>query len=241
MALLASCVRKADNTGDGCNGDARVVHDTVVVTAMPEGEFVYNLPCKTVYLNQQKEGKSILFIWLHGGVGDRDLHDLSQFNHLDCVEADDLILSYLKDEGIKAIALFPVCYKANIDHCIAWRDCYDDVKRIIDGYVDKGQVETSRIYLAGASDGGAGTWDYVEAHEELFAAAMPMSCARPRKCNIPVFFFNTASEPDCTTQVESLNAQGCHIQYKHCSQYNHGGDSAECTPELLERYFSCRK
>lgn len=44
------------------------VHDTIRV--LPEGESTYNLPCKVVNIHQEKEGISILFIWLYGGVYD---------------------------------------------------------------------------------------------------------------------------------------------------------------------------
>ena len=59
----------------GCNSKTDVQHKTLKVhdtlTVLPEGEFTYNLPCKVVNINQEKEGKSMLFIWLNGGVKDR--------------------------------------------------------------------------------------------------------------------------------------------------------------------------
>ena len=59
----------------GCNSKTDVQHKTLTVhdtlTVLPEGEFTYNLSCKVVNINQEKEGKSMLFIWLHGGVKDR--------------------------------------------------------------------------------------------------------------------------------------------------------------------------
>ncbi len=215
------------------------VHDTIRVLA--EGEFTYNLPCKVVNIHQEKEGKSILFIWLHGGVYDRKLHDFSGFNHLNCTNADDNILKYLQGKGIKSIALFPICHKAVQANCVTWKNCFNDINCMIDDYVNKGIVDPRCVYLAGSSDGGLGTWDYLEEHSDLFAAAMPMSCDNPRKTSTPVYFFNTKSESDCTEQVCSLNMLGCKIEYKHCIQYKHGEDGAECTPKLLDRFFSTIK
>ena len=78
---------------------------------LPEGEFTYNVPCKVVYVNADKPGKAILWLWLHGGVHDRPKHDMFYHpNHFDCCDADEYILQYLKESGTKAIALFPVCY-----------------------------------------------------------------------------------------------------------------------------------
>ncbi|MBQ0024580.1 MAG: prolyl oligopeptidase family serine peptidase [Bacteroidales bacterium] len=207
--------------------------------AMPNGEFAYNVPCKVVNIHQEKEGKSILFLWLHGGVHDVAKHDLFAFNHLDCCAADDSVLNYLEKKDIKAVALFPVCYKASLDHSIAWRDCYDDVKHIIDDYIAKGLIDTDRIYLAGSSDGGTGTWDYVENHGEMFAAAIAQSCGRPRMTAVPTYFFNTASEHDCTAEVDSVLSLGSNILlYKYCSECGHGGDAAECTEAFLDDFFS---
>ena len=211
------------------------------VTALPEGEFTYNVPCRVININTEKPGKAIVLLWLHGGVHDYKLHDFFAFNHLDCCKADEMIVEYLKNNGIKAIALFPVCHKSNNPKPVAWRDCYDDVKHIIDDYINKGLVDTKRIYVTGSSDGGVGAWDYAEKHPEMFAAAISMSCSSPRKVDIPVYFFNTKSERDCTAKVEELVKQGVNVKYKYCPHYKHGGDAAECTPELLKEFFSHTK
>ena len=222
--------------------DTVYVHDTIM--AMPEGEFVNNLPCKVVNIHQEQEGKSLLFVWLHGGVRDRQRHDLLDSypedcpTHIDCSAADDSVLNYLKEKNMKAIALFPVCHKAEIGSCITWKDCYEDVMRMIRDYKDKGIVDSKRIYLAGSSDGGAGTWDYLQMGEHVFAAAMPMSCGNPRKTTIPVYFFNTQAESDCTSQVNALNQQGGNIEYKHSPAKWHGRDDIEVTHEFLDRFFA---
>ena len=209
---------------------------------LPEGEFTYNVPCKVVYVNADKPGKAILWLWLHGGVHDRPKHDMFYHpNHFDCCDADEYILQYLKDSGTKAIALFPVCYKANLTETIRWTDCYDDVKHIIDDYANKGLIDTTRIYVTGSSDGGRGAWDYAEMHPDVFAAAISMSCSSPRSVSIPVYFFSTADEGDCTTRVDELVKQGVNIKYKYCADQKHGGDAIECTPELLKEFFSHTK
>ena len=239
--------------GEGGNGagssvqvtDTVYFHDTIM--AMPEGEFVYNLPCKVVNIHQEQEGKALLFIWLHGGVHDRQRHDLLDTNpldcpsHLDCCASDDSVLNYLMEKNMKAVALLPVCHKTEIPNCVSWRDCYGDVMRMIRDYVDKGIVDRKRIYLAGSSDGGVGTWDYLQMSEHVFAAAMPMSCGNPRKTTIPVYFFNTQAEPDCTQQVDMLNQQGSNIEYKHSPAKWHGRDDIEVTHEFLDKFFSNSK
>lgn len=211
-------------------------------TMMPNGEFIYNLPCKVVNIHQELEGKSVLFLWLHGGVRDRKKHDLFGENHLDYCEADDMILRYLESHNIKAIALFPICHKAVNPECVAWKDCFAEVKHIIDDYVSKGLVDEKRIYLAGSSDGGTGTWDYAEMHPEVFASAIAMSCNNPRNVTIPIFFYNTRDEDDCSSQVAALQKKGSNIlEYKYCGDVPHGGDAAQCTDDVLDRFFGFTK
>lgn len=231
--LLTACSNDKNEACIEDSGNQEVV--------LPEGEFTYNLPCRVIHVNTDKPGKAILWLWLHGGVRDYKKHDFFEFNHLDCCDADELILQYLKDNGIKAIALFPVCHKANNPNAVTWLDCYNDVKHIIDDYANKGLIDTKRIYVTGSSDGGRGTWDYAEHHPETFAAAIAMSCSEPRKVDIPIYFFGTKDERDCTEEIATLVEQGVNVKYKYCPEYKHGGDAAECTPELLQEFFSYTK
>ena len=231
MLLMAAC---GNNHQESCDNKKTEV-------VLPEGEFTYNLPCRVVHINPDKPGKATVWLWLHGGVRDYKKHDFFEFNHLDCCDADEIILKYLKDNGIKAIALFPVCHKANNPEPVTWIDCYDDVKHIINDYVNKGLVDTKRIYVTGSSDGGRGTWDYAEHHPEMFAAAIAMSCSEPRKVDIPIYFFGTSDETDRSEEIARLIEQGVNVKYKYCPEYKHGGDAAECTPELLQEFFSYTK
>lgn len=146
--------------------------------------------------------------------------------------------NYLQERHMKAIALFPICHKAENTNCVTWRDCYGDVMKMIRDYVNRDIVDPKRIYLAGSSDGGVGTWDFLQYSEHVFAAAMPMSCGNPKKATIPVYFFNTQAEPDCTSQVEALNQHGSNIKYKHSAARWHGRDDIEVTHDFLDRFFA---
>lgn len=231
--LVASCGSSHYNSKNNAT--------KATIYAQTNGTFTYNLPCKVTNIHQEKPGKSILLLWLHGGVHDKTLHDLSKFNHLDCCNADDSLLTYLEAKDMKAIVLMPVCHKAALDHSVDWKQCYDDVKAIMDDLIDKQLVDTNRIYLAGSSDGGTGTWDYAQDHGDTFAAALALSCEDPRVTRIPVYFFNTKSEPDCTTQADSVKKLGGNIRYKYCPQYRHGRDDQEITTAFLDEYFSNTK
>ena len=242
LAVIAlSCGTKAKLVSQTTQHPAAVVRDTVKSQHLPEGEFVYNLPCKVRYIHPEVSGKALLFLWLHGGVKDQKLHDFFIHNHLDNCAADDSIVNYLDRHAIKAVVLMPMCHKAAQTSCVTWRECWPEVKRMIDDYVDKGLVDPSRIYLAGSSDGGRGTWDYVESHPDIFAAAIAMSCEGPRMTSVPTFFFNTNAEPDCSAQAQAMQQRGSNIICYQRYDGDHGDDAALCDEALLTRYFGFTK
>ena len=133
----------------------RVVHDTVWMPTLPADTLTFNLPCQVVNIHPELSGKALLVLWLHGGVRDQKIHSYNTHrNHWDNCAADDSIIGYLRSHNLKAVALLPMCHKADLDHCIYWRDCYADVKQMIDQLVHRGLVDPWRIYVAGSSDGG---------------------------------------------------------------------------------------
>lgn len=242
IAIILCCCKSNHIAADYHVQGNLVVHDTVWMPSLPTDTLTFNLPCQMVNIHPDKPGKAWLVLWLHGGVRDQKIHSYNTHrNHWDNCAADDSIIGYLRSHGIKAVALLPMCHKADVDHCIYWRDCYTDVKQMIDQLVDKGLVDPKRIYVAGSSDGGRGTWDYVAQHPDVFAAAISMSCSEPQMTRVPTYFFNTSSETDCTQLVAKLKQQGANIiRYEYCPQYSHGGDAALCTAEMLEEFFTHR-
>lgn len=219
--------------------DTIVVHDTIIVHE--DGLFTYNLPCKIEYINQELPGKSILVFFLHGGVHDRPLHDLlTTKNHIDQNNRVGYngTRDYLLNSKTKAIYIAPICHKAVNSNCVRWKDCENDIKRIIDDYASKGIIDENRVYVLGSSDGGVGTWDLIERHPDWFAAAMPMSCKTARYTPVPVYYHSTKSEGDVSGLVNAFNAKGCNIQYQYHATVKHGGDEVSCNEENLKKLFS---
>ncbi len=238
-ALLLLCVA----TVIGCTTRSHVDNEISTPATMTEGTFTFNLPCQVMHLNSEQPGKALMVVWLHGGVHDRKIHSFfTHPNHYDNCAADDSIVNYLMIHGIKSVVLFPMCHRADKQECVAWRDVYDDVNVMIEDYVSKGLIDEKRIYLAGSSDGGRGTWDFVAEHPERFAAAIAMSCSEARMSHIPVYFYNTRDEEDCSALVGQLREQGGNIpEYEYHAEYKHGGDAACCTTSMLDRFFSVTK
>ncbi|MBQ7690370.1 MAG: prolyl oligopeptidase family serine peptidase [Muribaculaceae bacterium] len=255
LAWLASAMLGCDSSNSNgasssTDTDTVVVHDTVevrdtvhdTVTVLPAGTFTYNLPCQVVHIHPEKEGKALLFLWLHGGVTDRKFHSYSTHpNHWDYAHADDDIINYLRKTETKAIALLPMCHKADRLQCVRWQDCYADVKAMIDQYVKSGLVDPKRIYVAGSSDGGDGTWNYVSQHPQVWAAAIAMQCNGPQMTSVSTYFYNSRDEADCESQVNRLKQSGANIiDYEHHPELGHP-DDIYCTAARLAKFFSHRQ
>lgn len=210
--FFTSCTSN-NSSAEKVPNDTIYVHDTVSIG----GSFIYNLPCKVEYIHPEKSGKAILLFWLHGGVHDQPAHNLlnAANNHIDQWRntAHNAFSEYLKSNDIKAVYVTPICHKAEVNHCVRWIDCWNDIEKIMDDYVDCGIVDESRIYIAGCSDGGAGVWDFIEYHGNRLAAAMSFSCGSPRMTTVPVYYSSTSAEGDKTSIVNDMKAKGANIQY----------------------------
>lgn len=246
MVLLytISCTNNS-NIRESGSRDTIFVHDTILNNDIPHC-VTYNLPCKIENININNKGKAILVFWLHGGVRDQKAHSLlnASNNHIDQWrnKAYNAILAYLHNSDTKAIYVAPICHKAEIPNCVSWIDCANDIKQIIDDYVNAGIVDPDRVYLAGCSDGGAGAWDFAVLHQDWFAAAMPFSCSNPRMTSIPIYYSSTKAEGDKSYIVNELNSKGANIKYKFHPDENHGGDEKMAQDTLyLKSFFSNSK
>ena len=76
--MMTGCVSVTTYTNRASN--VKVIHDTVMVATLPADTLTYNLPCQIISIHPEKEGKALLFLWLHGGVHDQKIH--SYFKHL---------------------------------------------------------------------------------------------------------------------------------------------------------------
>ncbi len=55
-----------------------------------------------------------------------------------------------------------------------WRQHFPNLKAAIDNLIAKNLVDPQRIYISGFSMGSAGTWQFIEAYPDYFAAAITM-------------------------------------------------------------------
>ena len=187
--------------------------------------------------------KGALILYLHGGSskgGDNEaqmsepgIHDIAE---------------YLSSKGIASVMIVPQCPSSS-----SWGGQMNGVlKGVIDGYVQEGIVDTSRIYIFGGSMGGTGTWGLVSAYPRLFTAAMPVAGNPSRSVVanvVPTAIYTVMGTADnlmsidtVTAFAEELTNAGGTIRFDIEQGWDHATTCTESyTPERLAWIFSQRK
>lgn len=136
------------------------------------------------------EGKYPLVIYLHGA-GGRGRNTEVIFDHPFFAETE----AWLNN----AISLAPQCYEDS------WFTIFEQLQDFIEYAVSWACVDSTRVYLVGASMGGYATWQMAMSRPELFAAILPicgggMYWNGARLKNMGVWAFH--GEQDCTVLPE---------------------------------------
>ena len=84
-------------------------------------------------------------------------------------------------------------------------------------------IDASRVYVAGQSMGGIGTWSYIIARPDLFAAAIPLCGAGDASraaviAKIPIWAFHGADDPtipvkESRTMIAAIKQAGGNPRY----------------------------
>ncbi|MFN3562307.1 MAG: prolyl oligopeptidase family serine peptidase [Chloroherpetonaceae bacterium] len=113
-------------------------------------------------------------------------------------------------------------------------------------------VDTSRVYVAGISMGGFGTWELVMRHPSRFAAAVPICGGGDvtkvhRLKLLPIWVFHGSDDQVIKVQwsrslVDSLKTLGAPVRYTELPNIGHNAwTPAFATDELYEWLFSQKK
>ena len=119
------------------------------------------------------------------------------------------------------------------------------VKELLDSYIEKGCVDTKRIYITGISMGGIGTFDLVCRYPGVFAAATPI-CGGANLERLAKFKGKTAFSiyhggSDSVVDVqfsrdayETLKKAGTDVRYKEYPGVDHNSwDNAFAEPDYI--------
>ena len=97
------------------------------------------------------------------------------------------------------------------------------VLELLDSIKNEFSIDTTRIYIAGQSMGGYGTWDFITTMPNLFAAAIPLcGGGDPARANliarIPIWAFHGEADPtvpvtESRNMIEAIKKAGGSPRY----------------------------
>jgi predicted peptidase len=152
-------------------------------------EFVHNgnvLPYRVLYPeNYDRSKKYPLLLFLHGA-GERGSDNEKQLVH-----GSTLFLNESNRKSFPAIVVLPQCpqdsywasvnidrsiqpYKINLDYSSAPQWPLVAANELVKKMIQEEGVDKSKVYVAGLSMGGMGTFESVYRYPELYAAALPI-------------------------------------------------------------------
>lgn len=209
---------------------------------------------------EKLESQSLpLIVFLHGS-GERGEDNQKQLTHIaPLLSSDSIQLKY------PSILLFPQCpqedYWAPIDIVEGqWltktadqpTESLNKLIRFLEGYIESGKVDKSRIYMAGLSMGGFGTWDILSRKPEWFAAGIPIcgggdTTKVNRYSHIPIWTFHGSEDNVVPVEltrntVEALRRYNAPIKYTEFEDVDHHSWYLAIEyPGLLEWLFEQKK
>lgn len=112
--------------------------------------------------------KPALVIYMHGASG-RGNDNLRQMRQMGIYS----IYDYMQQHGIKGYLLVPQCPEDRFWAGNRESQPYTEpVQKLISLYLEKGNVDSTRVYIFGVSMGGGGTWKLLSDMQPTFAAAL---------------------------------------------------------------------
>jgi predicted peptidase len=202
-----------------------------------------------------QEGEVLpLVVFLHGA-GERGNDNEKQFFH--CVQ-------YLADHMPETIIVAPQCPEGQQWVDTPWSlgaysieevpesDEMIAVMELLDELKEKYSVDTDRIYAAGISMGGFGTWDIMMRHNDVFAAGIPVCgggdpSQAENLVDVPLFVFHGDKDDAVPVSgsrdtVQAIkDAGGTKVEYVEYAGAGHGiWNNAFATEGLLEKLLQQR-
>lgn len=202
-------------------------------------------------------GKYPLLLFLHGA-GERGDDNRKQTVH--CIKD---IVTYSLEEKQPVILIVPQC-PTNSNWANYSKSPKSQAKKnqpasplklamdLCDETAKKLQVDKARIYIAGLSMGGFGTWDAIQRRPGYFAAAIPVcgggdtgSAAKIK--DLPIWVFHGGSDtvvnPDCSRKmVKALKDAGGKPLYTEYEGVGHNAwTKTFSNPEVLKWLFNQKK
>ena len=191
-----------------------------------------------MYISNPEKGNLPLIIDIHGAGGRGK--ELSLIN-------GGRVRAYLSHQTeYDCIVVSPQC------HCDTWFELFDVLLEFIDKMRNDSRVDTSRVYLTGASMGGYTSWQIAMSRPEWFAALVPL-CGGGMYWNawrikdIPIWAFHGALDktvlPEETLHMASaVNQCGGNSKITICPKCDHNvWDTVYTSADMWNWMFAQKK
>ena len=225
----------------------------------------FTLPYRILYPeNYDKSKKYPLVLILHGA-GERGDNNEAQLTH-----GGQLFLQEKNRKKFPAIVVFPQCpansfwssvdivrdkqpVEFTFDYARPSKEPLVSTYELVKKIMSEESVDPSRVYVAGLSMGGMGTFEIVYQHPELFAAAMPICGGGDsekydaRILKTPFWIFHGAKDPvvnvkwsrEMVAKLKKLKAKVTYTEYPEA--LHNSWDNAFVEPEFLKWMFKQKR
>jgi len=233
--LLAVIPSMAEDNIDGFVGR--------VYKSQPRESVPYRLFVPPAY---DKTQKYPLILWLHGagGIG---VDNRKQFSSGNRTGTHIWTRPEIQSKH-PAFVVVPQCP----DSLRCWGSHLPAVLEILEVLRSEFSIDSQRIYVAGQSMGGFGTWDMISLKPDLFAAAIPLcgggnTASAASIVNIPIWAFHGAADTNVPVtesrrMISAVQQAGGHPRYTEYKGVGHNvWDRAFKEPDLVEWLFAQHK
>lgn len=123
---------------------------------------------------------------------------------------------------------------------------------LVEQFTKENPVDVSRLYITGLSMGGFGTWDAIQRHPEMFAAAVPVcgggdTDQAAKLARIPIWTYHGDKDGVVKTQrsrdmIEAIKKAGGNPLYTELKNVGHNAwNDAYGKPEMWKWMFEQKK
>lgn len=239
-----------------CTGILRATEEFAPKTYQHNDKSILNY---RLYLpkDMDAEKRYPLVLFFHGA-GERGNDNKKQLRH----GAKD-ILAYSKKTDAPVIIIAPQCPAGAQWVNTPWGNLHHNMPaepsnsmrltiELIRESIRTMPVDRSRIYVTGLSMGGYGTWDIIQRHPDMFAAAIPIcgggdTAFAPNLTALPIWVFHGDKDKDVKTSrsrdmVESIKKAGGIPKYTEYKNVGHNSWSRTyANDDVMKWLFSQKK
>jgi len=171
----------------------------------------------------EKDRKYPLILWLHGA-GSIGTDNLKQISGASLRGTHTWIAPQVQEK-------YPAFVLAPQSRGGAWATDFPTVLELLMSIEEEFNIDGKRVYVAGQSMGGFGTWHFITTRPDLFAAAIPLcGGGDPTRANViaqmPIWAFHGEADPtvpvsESRKMIEAIRRAGGNPRYTEYKGVGH--------------------